>query len=167
MRHDPADDIAEVGEPALEVRVRDLAEEGGVFLEGLLQGGRGVDALLGDAGADLADHRRVAEELAVGAEDRRLLVADLPADAGDGVLDLAGGGRAGPLETMDLPGQTRVVQGVRLVAGDDLLDAVGMRDGYTRRNGYALLHRPRLHWPAGGQYATSPPCFERDATGRG
>ena len=147
LGHDPADDVAQVGEASLEVGVGDLAEEGGVFLERLLQGGGGVDALLADAGENLADHGRVAEQLAVGAEDAGLLVADLPADADDGVVDLAGHGGAGPFETVDLPGQTRVVQGVRLVAGDDLLDAMGMRDGHTRRNGYALLHRPRLYRP--------------------
>ena len=52
-----------------------------VFVEGLLQGGGGVDALVGDGGVDLADKGGIAEKQPVGAEDGRLFLADLLGDA--------------------------------------------------------------------------------------
>ena len=92
-----------------------------VLVEGLLDGGGGVDALFGDGGADLADEGGVAEEQLVGAEDGGLVLADLLGDAADDAVEFAGGGGAGGVEARDLGGQGVGVEVERLAAGQGLV----------------------------------------------
>ena len=140
LGEDAADHVAQVGHAFLNIRIGNLAEEGLVFVEGLLEGGGGVDALVGDGGADLADEGGVAEEQLVGAEDGGLFLADLLGDAADDAVEFAGGGGAGGVEARDLGGQGVGVEVDRLAAGQDLVDAIGPGHGHARRNGYAFHH---------------------------
>ena len=140
LGHDAADDVADVGHALLEVLVLDLGEEGGVFVEHLVQGGAGVDVALQDARLDLADQGGVAEEQAVAAEDGRLVLADCAADALDDGVELLRRRLTGRVEAGDLGGQPRCVEILRLPPGEHGVHAVGASDGDPRGDGDSFEH---------------------------
>ena len=89
LGQDAADHVAQVGHAFLQIGIGDLLEELAVFFEDGLQGGGGVDLVGQDGGLDLADQRRIAQELAMGAENGRLVLADLVGHAIDDGVETA------------------------------------------------------------------------------
>src|SRR5207248_1426543 len=108
----------------------------------------GVDAAGADDRLDLADEGDVAQQQAVGAEDGRLVLADLAGDAVDDGVEVGAGGSDGLLEAADLGGDGADVEVGRLAAREDTVHAERAGDGHTRRDGDSLSeHRATSQRP--------------------
>jgi hypothetical protein len=154
--HDAGDDVADVGHAFLEVLVVDLGEQAGVLVEGLVQGGAGIDVAGEDGVLDLADQGGVAQQGPVGAEDGGLILSQLLGDARNGHVQLPGGGGAGLVETADLLRQGRDLDLVGFEAGQRLVHSIGPGHSHSRGNRYTFSHvgtvtvrRGAVNWVTG------------------
>jgi hypothetical protein len=64
-----------------------------------------------DERLDLAEERGVAQQKTMRPENGGLAVAELLGDAADNGVEFLGGGRTGPVETIDLSRHSRFVNG--------------------------------------------------------
>ena len=137
---DLLDHVADVGHPLAQVLVADAGEQDVVLFQRLVQGGGGVELVVEDERLDLGDEGRVAEEHPVGAEDGGRVLADLAADAVDGLVQFGGDGVAGLVEPGDFGGQGGGVEQVRAVPGQGRVEPERPGDGHAGRDGHAAEH---------------------------
>ena len=140
LRQDAGADVAQVGDPFLNIRIGNMIEEGLVFLNGLLDGGGRVDALVHDGGADFADEGGVAQQQLMGAEDGRLVLADLLRDAADDGVEFTAGRGAGGVEARDLRGEGLGGEVDGFASSQRLVEAIRPGHGHARRYGNAFDH---------------------------
>src|SRR5205085_12460376 len=104
------------------------------------QDGLGVHVPVENGRLDLADEGGVAEELAVRAEDGRLVFADLLLDAGFNSIELLSDRGTSIIEARDFQGKSGDVQLIGLATGKDFVHAESARYDDSRRHWYAFSH---------------------------
>ena len=140
MAADAQDNVADIGQPLADVGVFGLLEQGGVFLQHLIQGVRGALMLIDDPGANFLGERRIAEDRLVCLENRRFGRANLRGDFRVERPEIGGRRIARAL----VMGQLRHhFLGFQLPRGwihEDFVDAVGGAHDDARRYSDSFAH---------------------------
>ena len=145
VRSDPADDVAEVGDPLSEIILLDPGEAGGVGLQNVLDRRKRRELLRLDPLADPGKHPFVVDDLEVGLEDLGLGRAELLANLEDDRLELGGRGGHGPLEPLDLGRYLRGVgEGLRIARPEDRVDPISHPHHHARTDRDSLMHRAMI-----------------------